>query len=1563
MEGISGRSSNLEKVSRKKGSRPGTDASSRPGTRTTAPPAPPGIHDHLAPVVMTERYNLRYAFDAGGIAIPVKMFYDDYLSLFPTKDLDFRGWRLGPAFFRFIAENSPNIRTLLLDDAYGITPECIETLRGLPKLAMLSMKNTLTITPEMGKTFGTIPCLAELNISDNETSVKVFQNIAMYCKSLRTLTCQGCAGMDDFACQAIGECIKRFRTLKHLDFSRCVDFTDEGLLHLLEAAMHVLESLKLVKCKVLTSLSLAGLRKTMPNVKLIDVSQNLYGQTAYEFVSEGCRFLTHLNVTKCPEFDDVALAMMGRRLKHLQHLDMGNCFKVTDDGIGAFYREFEGSLVSLNITNCSHLGGPSAVAISSKAETLQDLRMNGVSKITSEALRMLWTSCTGIVKFEMAVDLRTTTTHRRSMVPHISDDTVRLGASPMLETIKLTGAVLVTDIGANLLSRRCPHLSNVDVSYCGGVSDKFLEVVSVHSSHLTALNVSGCPHVTDAGMKSLSEGACRLKLKKLEVGGCTKLTDSGVESIGLLECLELLVLRSCDNVTNKGIKFIAEGCVRLRSFDISSLDLVDNDSISLIVQRCLHLTNLVCESCTITARQFARTVAPTLPLSVASPARCKVGPRPREVVAFNKYVLKQERANKAARCMQKLAKVMHKWAWIWLAQRGRKKAAIDIQRVLRGHQHRLVYVVKKAEQEKFYGEVDGIQRAMRSLIGIRYSKMKTNVLRSEHYARALIQRVYRGHMARKRTTDRFARLWHFYEKFGMIAYKWWLVAGARSTRMQVLRVQRWWLMRKRRRYYLRLLFRTKMVQNAYRCHYARNKVKFVKVAMELEQRRILDNAASKIQTFVRAVQFNRAIIPFLKNCGQMFQDNIHMELWYIVRIQVNFRAWKGRMRAKYLRERPIVEFKAATRIQSWYKPIFYKVWFARFMFLKRLSRRKWANWLSISSRAKLHLAKIVRPIQRSYRQRLFLFYRERAASKIQKVGQGFLGRRAVKRKQFMMLEGHANRIKRGWRRSKGYRFRKQLMAIEHMAAWRIQRMARSNFDKDAMRRIVKGQAKRKYEDNLAHKKALLYTSRTKVVEKIAREYRNLQARKIQRVFRQYKKEKQKRRDAEIFRLKTQREARDELAAHKRGRALAFLPDPVKGAKSIIRGVKELMKNPNKIVSDADRPKLINGILTHQTLSLVQEGVMNLHLTLGQSELDAFQMDQDFHKHSREPFFQMIPGDLSGRSELKMHLWAKFGSGNECICKLKIGAKPNGLSAIARRERETNLHGKGIKLCDHDQVHVEFQGEMSVKIGNGGFAIDGITICQNPDEADEAKKNGYTLVCDLMRYNLPTSVWDHKREPYDDPDMYKMGALPKMEWMDPRLKRCLQAFNLSEEDILMLRNSFEMALGEFISEVIETKDVLKYWNFPKDSRLAQWVFAAVNPRKNGELTFSEYVHVVCYFCMFGKRELVRFVFGQMDTEKKFYLKKREFNELLEILAEFTMRNPKKWMLSWNQFMNPALGAIFLPEYEAFTVENPSTLWMLQDLQKKIMEKNLGEFYWHNKVEQFMHARKEIGVKMV
>ena len=78
----------------------------------------------------------------------------------------------------------------------------------------------------------------------------------------------------------------------------------------------------------------------------------------------------------------------------------------------------------------------------------------------------------------------------------------------------------------------------------------------------------------------------------------------------------------------------------------------------------------------------------------------------------------------------------------------------------------------------------------------------------------------------------------------------------------------------------------------------------------------------------------------------------------------------------------------------------------------------------------------------------------------------------------------------------------------------------------------------------------------------------------------------------------------------------------------------------------------------------------------------------------------------------MALWAKWGSGLECICDMKAYEKPANSSLAALEGREQNLRAQGIKLAWHDKLGVELHGICLLKQGKAGFAIDGIRICRN-----------------------------------------------------------------------------------------------------------------------------------------------------------------------------------------------------------------------------------------------------------
>ena len=127
-----------------------------------------------------------------------------------------------------------------------------------------------------------------------------------------------------------------------------------------------------------------------------------------------------------------------------------------------------------------------------------------------------------------------------------------------------------------------------------------------------------------------------------------------------------------------------------------------------------------------------------------------------------------------------------------------------------------------------------------------------------------------------------------------------------------------------------------------------------------------------------------------------------------------------------------------------------------------------------------------------------------------------------------------------------------------------------------------------------------------------------------------------------------------------------------------------------------------------------EGVIDLHLTLGERETKAFQQNQNQLKSAKLPYFECLQEDLSGGMNLEMYLWKMEGTGKDCLTKLIIDLKPPYLSNEGMRSRQENLYSNQfIKLIWHPSIHFEIQAYRSMKMGQAEFAIQELSICTNP----------------------------------------------------------------------------------------------------------------------------------------------------------------------------------------------------------------------------------------------------------
>lgn len=1502
------------------------------------------------------------AFREQDCKFPLKMLYKDYLYTTPRTELIMPGWYLPDSAFEAIATHSKIVRSINMDEC-RFHPSMLEKLRGLTRLQSFSMAGVCDLSVDIVKVFASWPSLTYLDISDNKVDVQVFRSLAQNLKRLKTLKVCRCKGLNDFCMQEIANNISRFRFLRSLDFTECADFTDEGVLVVLAAGPNILTSLNFHHCKCITSLSIAGLRKRMSVLEKLDVSQITLTQSAFEWIGEGCRMLRVLDCTRCGDLDDVSLPIIGARCPNLEELNVSKCAKITDLGFCGFFNSFQGeNLRKLNMNDCIKCTDPSVFALANRcASALVVLKMNGLSQVTVKAINALWAACRCLEVFEMNCELKCTSSHRRSLVPHMTDSVLKNNNYSNLTHLCLVGASLVSDVGAVAALNKSVGLQHIDFSYCNDISDQFVMTVAQVGKAVVTLLLGGCVKVTNAGIVALSQGVCSKHIKRLEVNGCTRVTDEGVYAIAHnMRQIEHLGLRACDYITESSLIELAAECYRLRSLDISSLDLVGIKAVSFIARRHKFLTSLQCQSCNLTSIEFNKALNNIMPLSMPVPRSCHLMLRPRIVREYNNYVLTVRLHKILIKRIQKLFLGNQFNVWTRMYHDNRRKAATCIQSMYRSVVcWRRFMALKNALLFRFRA-AKRLQKCMRRLVAVHNAIKKANHLRRHRDARQMIQRVYRGHWIRKRVLYKFRRLWSYYRKIGHLAHKLRVISDARALHKKICKVQSIARMFLQWLKYVNTIMGFKLLQSHVRDWLFRRKVATMHMSDMLDTVEERVRAATLIGYNWKARKFNAMVVPFTKYCAMEWLRLALEDDWFATCIQRRYRGYVCRRELS----RPTMIFLAAARIQARIRGVLQRLRYPKYRkWLKGVLRRWWRMWTSVPVLAK---GRYCKRIQRKFRQYRFLCQRHTSAGAIQRCFRIYFAH------TIWAAIVHEKRVAAAYKITQAVRVvqcrhnRWARMRREHMCAWRIQFQVKKGLDVAARKRIKHATAVRQRREDLIEKERLTRNRRMKAVEKIKDRWRVLNVIRIQRKWQRFITEKRKRAEVRHNRKMLRKEVAQELTEikqHRKAHSRGSLFDPTVLVGRAAATISKFISGHDEIVSVKDRVRCLNSVLQHQTLSLEQEGIINLHLTLGETETHNFYKQQLVQRNDGNPHFVRVEKDISGSMELLIYLWVMHGSGKTTICQLAVDEKPRA-SKVYLKDRADRLRGECTMVAWHVHCHVEFRGVKSIEAGLGGFPIRDIEVAYTIEEEEELRMREYTLVKDLRVLGLPSSIYVLQRTPITDNNVYEMKTLDMFDWTDKRLIKAIQTFNLTVEDVLNFRWAFEELLPpeNKIANVVPVETFFSKYDLLQ-TQIANWMLETVHAQDPKKLLFSEYVCLICSICLLSNKELGRFVFGCYDSEGKCLLKKPAFEELVEIHLEGTDRSPTLFFNQYDRYYDPQLKGVLFTSFEQFVLANPIMLWGIQFIQITFRKHNLGDAWWFRKMEQFRLVRKELGIQQL
>ena len=643
----------------------------------------------------------------------------------------------------------------------------------------------------------------------------------------------------------------------------------------------------------------------------------------------------------------------------------------------------------------------------------------------------------------MACELASSSTQRKSLMPHFSD-AVFLSAMSCGESLKeliLTGCCLITDIGCCSLVKKCRSLEKIDLSSCSALTNKSLIQISTNLRNLRSLAVNGCTKITNDGIIAICTGFTSKSLTYLSLNGCQWITDVGVSCIINLSKLESLWLRCCDQVTEETIIKIANNCKNLREIDISGLDLVGARAITALAEKCPALVYLTCESCSITAKEFHECIKNKLLFAKQYIGKCRLQLQSKPIRVYNKYILEMKEKDAKAFIVQRFIRYVSQTAWLRYRMKVKPKILKDMNRIFQVLKREARDSKRIRQFVSVASHATRLQIAMKRLFAIRLARLKARIFRKELGAAVTIQRIFRGYACRGRIFRRFRSYFVSLFKLKAIVHKKMLLCSAKELHQKILIAQGFGKMVACKFQFQRMKRGFTLLQQRFKIYFEKLKIQQDKeeeeriIALKIKR---LNSAASKIQINLKNAMFNKQMSKFILICCIFYRNEYDEQKWHSTILQKRWRGFMVRLKIKRKSKYEMLKYTSARKIQSLGRRFLCRIKFLILRNKMRIIFNRWVRLTRGSAFPRLRLGFNVKPMQRALRQFIFLQDREYAANEIQRVYRGHVHRLIWKNAYYLSMIAQVNKIKHNYRIYKARKFRQFLKARQHMAVYKIE---------------------------------------------------------------------------------------------------------------------------------------------------------------------------------------------------------------------------------------------------------------------------------------------------------------------------------------------------------------------------------------------------------------------------------------------------------------------------------------------------------------------------------------------
>lgn len=165
---------------------------------------------------------------------------------------------------------------------------------------------------------------------------------------------------------------------------------------------------------------------------------------------------------------------------------------------------------------------------------------------------------------------------------------------PRLSTLNLAGCVNLSDAAVRYVADNIKQVKHFDCSNWMYITDDSIGYLARKHPDLASISLDGCARVTSSSIVSLVQSCPQLHT--LSVANCYRICDAALATLGTHDSIMTINLRQCPKVSS--IQFLAT-CPSLTSLDLSGCPFITDTNMHLLLRLAGHrLHQLTLHSCT-----------------------------------------------------------------------------------------------------------------------------------------------------------------------------------------------------------------------------------------------------------------------------------------------------------------------------------------------------------------------------------------------------------------------------------------------------------------------------------------------------------------------------------------------------------------------------------------------------------------------------------------------------------------------------------------------------------------------------------------------------------------------------------------------------------------------------------------------------------------------------------------------------------------------------------------------------------------------------------------------------